>query len=239
MPGTTGVLRSRWNQCEVQVQGLVHHRVSRGGQSHNALSEMRVHQHRVSRPGREADASDFVMYHRVGFVYALEDSRDGTYHYVGMSRDPVENWGISHKKPVGKTPKDRWVGELNTLGLLPRLVILEATFLPRQREVVWIAHGRAVGWPLSNVNGGGNGPTGCSLATRELLRVRSTGRHLTGESRDKIRVARLGTTHSVFSRLKMSRVRQGRRDSFGTVHRKRLAQLRRYRFGKGGDKTWL
>lgn len=94
-------------------------------------------------------------------IYVLKDPRSGDRRYVGQAKNPKRRLRehISGSKDRGDTLKQRWVKELKQLGCVPEMEILEHCDEREvdRREVWWIRHGRAEGWPLVNMAGGGQG----------------------------------------------------------------------------------
>lgn len=68
---------------------------------------------------------------RTGYIYALLDPRSGDVRYVGQTtRDPFLRFQEHLDGGIGCDPsyatrKERWIGQLWRLGLLPALVVLE------------------------------------------------------------------------------------------------------------------
>lgn len=92
------------------------------------------------------------------FVYALQDPRDESIRYVGMTKTP-RNRFYQHvygaKKSAHRMPTSSWIADLLTLDMKPNLIILEEYRTDRiswvrEVEAQWIAHYKAAGAPLLN-----------------------------------------------------------------------------------------
>jgi hypothetical protein len=94
---------------------------------------------------------------REASVYALLDPEHGFVAYIGQT------WRLKNRiRQYGKMgdnrkcrPVDVWVTMLLERGLRPRLVVLERTTNPEEREAYWIAKAREIGVDLLNMNDGG------------------------------------------------------------------------------------
>ena len=98
----------------------------------------------------------------------------------------------------------------------------------------WIAYGRALGWPLTNLTAGGEGSAGRPVSPETRAKMRASnlgqkrhpsvgqaiaakhrGRVFSPETLAKMRIAnrfkRVGTKHSAETRAKMSAARTGKR----------------------------
>lgn len=92
-----------------------------------------------------------------------------------------------------------WVRSLHDQGLTYDIATLDTAETVEDlytKERWWIAYGRALGWDLTNLTEGGEGPQGWVP---------------TAETRAKISVALTGKTHSAATRQKMSEAHLGMR----------------------------
>jgi hypothetical protein len=94
------------------------------------------------------------------YIYALVDPRTHNIHYVGKARNPEERlrW---HLKDDRNCARVKWIEELRAEGFCPLIAVLEVVRSPQtwqEREIWWIAKGRELGWPLTNVSDGGDEP---------------------------------------------------------------------------------
>lgn len=87
-------------------------------------------------------------------TYLLSDPRDGSIHYVGISKN-VQLRYRQHCQCEGMNlEKNLWIQELYRKGLKPILTIVETTIglkAAQQREQYWIQHHIALGAPLKNI----------------------------------------------------------------------------------------
>ncbi len=88
------------------------------------------------------------------FVYTLSDPRDGSVHYVGISKHPEERLGQHVRCGEDCNPiKDAWILELRQYNLLPMQSIIDtaSTRIDAGRiEKCWINHYRKLKAPLTN-----------------------------------------------------------------------------------------
>lgn len=98
---------------------------------------------------------------RPTYIYGLRDPRDGLIHYVGKSNAPKIRLEHHMKCEGANRRKVSWLADLKDVGLSPSMDILECVMLSewKEAECRWIAHGRAQGWPLTNISAGGGGMT--------------------------------------------------------------------------------
>lgn len=95
------------------------------------------------------------------FIYGLADPRTDLVHYVGKSKTGFRR---PRRHGVGlindDNPKGEWVRSLKAEGVSFRIVLLEEAASVEDLdplECFWIAQGRGLGWPLTNVTKGGKG----------------------------------------------------------------------------------
>lgn len=95
-------------------------------------------------------------------VYGLADPRSDVVRYVGKSTSglsrPKHHFYQSVRR-ADRTHKGAWLRQLATVGLKPSIKILEVVSEDALsvREVFWVKHGLAQGWPLCNHCVGGEG----------------------------------------------------------------------------------
>lgn len=103
------------------------------------------------------------------YIYGLLDPRDQLVHYVGKSDRPRQRL-TEHLKDAASNPyKAEWLEDLSVSGGRPRIVILETVSLAdwEQAERRWIATGRDLEWPLTNIQAGGRvGGSGKQLTAK-------------------------------------------------------------------------
>jgi len=74
-------------------------------------------------------------------VYALTDPRNETVRYVGISKNANKRYRQHIQSVNPLTPKGKWICELASLNLFPKLTILETVAgesEARKREIYWI-----------------------------------------------------------------------------------------------------
>lgn len=165
-------------------------------------------------------------------IYGLTDPSTGAVRYVGKSTSGL-------KRPRGHscpsrlrdgTHRSNWILSLKRSGLRYGIRILENCAAAEQladAERRWIAHGRAAGWPLTNICDGGEGCPGSvrSPEQRAHLSAVLRGRPcpVTPEGRAVLRRPKSAET-----RAKMSAAQQGNRK--GEAHKGRsISQEQRAR----------
>lgn len=121
------------------------------------------------------------------FIYALVDPRDGSVRYVGKTKS-VKHRLKNHKNENGCLRKNRWIALLKSFGLVPEIIVLEEVFesVWQDKEKWWIKHHKDLGCDLTNLTSGGEGLSGISDETKELMSKRAKDRMATTEIREKI-----------------------------------------------------
>lgn len=131
------------------------------------------------------------------FIYALVDPRDVEIRYIGQTIRPKERLQ-NHCKEKSKCHRSHWIQQLRSLGLKPQMHImeeLEESDPWKDREIWWIAYGRAEGWNLTNNTDGGDGVNGLPEETRKRMALNWLGRKHRPESLVKIGLASKGRKH--------------------------------------------
>jgi hypothetical protein len=89
-------------------------------------------------------------------VYALEDSRDDTVHYVGVTNDLQVRLSQHMRYDGSNQGRDTWIQEVLACGGEIRPLIVEEVdeqqVNPRIRETYWIHHYLDLNAPLTNEN---------------------------------------------------------------------------------------
>jgi len=150
--------------------------------------------------GVESDKLDAMSKY---LIYGLVDPRTLMVRYVGKSANGMKRPKM-HKRESGHNQhKDRWIAQMRAEGLDFEIVMLQESSAETlsSDERWWIAYGRAIAWPLTNLTDGGEG--GVTFA----------GRKHSVEARAKMSAARLGTKLSDETRNKISAVHKGRKHS--------------------------
>jgi hypothetical protein len=179
-------------------------------------------------------------------IYGLVDPRTDEIRYIGKStsglKRPREHMSASSLRL--RSHKNNWINILLGLELQPEIRILEEA--PNDcpclgdYERFWIAQGRGLGWPLTNMTKGGDGGGG-PKTPEGLARMAAAhkGKSPTPETRAKQRAAKLGRKLSQNTRQKMSAARTGHpvteetRDKLSRTHAALAASGATYVFQKG------
>jgi hypothetical protein len=141
-------------------------------------------------------------------IYGLVDPRDGMIHYVGRSsyglRRPREHAMPSQLRRGDNPAKERWISDLVAGGLRYRIFVLATAETSEALDAIereWIALGRRSGWPLKNIQDGGD------TAPRSPH---------TPEAREKIRAALTGRKRAPFSAEWRANMSEGRRRAWAS-----------------------
>src|SRR5712675_2161734 len=120
-------------------------------------------------------------------IYGLSDPRTGQLRYIGKSCRGLKR-ARSHAYP-GYLSRDRtycgnWIRSLQAEGKKYNIVVVQIlpdSELLAEAESFWIGYFRRLGAPLTNLTNGGEG---CS------------GRKMSAETREKLRLANIGNKNS-------------------------------------------
>lgn len=139
------------------------------------------------------------------FVYGLTDPRTGEIRYIGktsqgMRRPLAHAWESKLAKERGRH-KANWIAQLQREHLeygVTVLDILPDTYGLDALEQRWIAYGRGVGWPLTNLTNGGEGMHGFSPSaeTRAKIAAGNRGKVRTAETRARLAETSRGRRHT-------------------------------------------
>lgn len=85
------------------------------------------------------------------YIYALVDPRDYATRYVGSSVNPQQRL-VSHMRDKFGRRKAEWIAELKSIGLKPKLKVLEkiTSGAHDEAEAKWIQHFKHKGMVLTN-----------------------------------------------------------------------------------------
>src|SRR5689334_22004216 len=127
-------------------------------------------------------------------IYGLVDPRTDAVRYIGkscsgISRPKVHSMSSSLQQ---RGHKVNWVRSLVALNLKPTIRVLEefsAVADLNDAECFWIAQGRGLGWPLTNLTKGGEGTTGCIVSAETRAKLAAA---MTPEIRAKFAAALMG-----------------------------------------------
>lgn len=158
------------------------------------------------------------------YIYALKDPFTDQIRYIGKSIRPHERLMNECNERVN-THRSHWIQSVLARGQRPIQIILET--LPHDAhwqscEQMWIAYGRAQGWPLTNGTNGGDGVPGVSGDSLARMRATWIGRKHKPESLLKMAAASRGRKHTPEWCEYMRGVLKGR--EFTDEHRKRLSE---------------
>lgn len=110
-------------------------------------------------------------------IYGLVDPRDLLIHYVGLSSAGMSR-PRSHYGDYGDLhhPKCKWIRSLRFSNLAYSITVLERPGEENLQDAErwWIAYGKALGWPLTNVYASGAG--GPHFTVEEWRKQRGTYR---------------------------------------------------------------
>lgn len=136
-------------------------------------------------------------------IYGLVDQRTKAVRYIGKSERGLERPEEHRTRTVrySNTYCANWLKGLFRSGSDYDITILDTVDDPallNDLEIWWIAHGRALGWPLTNLTPGGTGfasgdeNVAKRPEVRAKLSVASTGRRHTEAAKRKQSKARMG-----------------------------------------------
>lgn len=152
------------------------------------------------------------------WIYGLIDPRTKLVRYIGKTAcgmfRPLQH---AYRTVRTNTYCGRWLRQLATLDLEYEITILEQ--LPSENalnaaEIWWIAYGRALGWPLTNLTSGGTGAStgAANVAKRPEVRAKiskaSSGRTHSESAKQLMRAARLGKPGPIMSPTGIEAIRQ-------------------------------
>jgi hypothetical protein len=152
-------------------------------------------------------------------IYGLIDPISLMVRYVGLSSSGMER-PKAHTQPCLRTAATHcgaWIRSLALQGLVPSITVLEEC--PKEalsaQEGWWIAFGRALGWPLTNLTNGGERTTHTAELRAKMSTARKgkPGKSPTEETRAKIsawRKGKPGKSPSVETRAKASAANKGK-----------------------------
>jgi hypothetical protein len=149
------------------------------------------------------------------FIYSLSCPTTGIVKYIGKATKPDMRY-IAHTRRPSSRPMKKWMSELNELGLLPVLSIIEECSMDswEDRERWWIAHYRSInGESLMNVLDGGNGTHGWISVKKHTSESRAKiSASLKGRIQPEAEKAkRTATRRTPESRAKQSAAIKGRK----------------------------
>lgn len=164
------------------------------------------------------------------YIYSLRDPRDNALRYIGKTTNPKRRWH-AHCKDFRTGHKDRWLKQLNSIGLKPIMEIVETIENSndldwQDRERWWIKSSMEAGHPLTNLDSGGNSGMEKSAETRAKLSTIFTGRKQSQETIEKRRPKLIGHTMSAAGRAAVSAAQLSRRHTEETKSKIRAARAK-------------
>lgn len=166
-------------------------------------------------------------------IYALVDPDSKLPRYIGRSSSGLKRPQHYFSTAVLKketSHKSNWILSLFRKGKKPIVHVLEyfeCSSELNDAECFWIAQGRGIGWPLTNLTKGGEGLYGASTETREKIRRKMKNRFISPEHRARISAGQRGKTVSEETRKKSSQSHMGKSPSPETREKLRRAFLGR------------
>lgn len=152
-----------------------------------------------SGPAEPLAVDEYRWNGKRAFIYGLVDPRTNEVRYIGKTQQSPNIRLRAHMLDRSNCHRVHWLRELAALGLEPDIVLLEAiegAWPWQESERYWIAHGRKVGWRLTNNTSGGDGVSDLPPESRERIRQAWIGRKHSAETRRKIGVASTQRKHS-------------------------------------------
>lgn len=182
-------------------------------------------------------------------IYALVDPNTEEIRYVGKTILGLHKRLCMHRNERHHTYKCHWVESLKKIGLEPKIINLVS--LPNNSdwepvEQMFIVAFRGLGFRLTNIAGGGGGPTGIvrseefkqNVSNGMKLHYQQPGGAVTKQQisqsmknyfaglsdgkREELRLARLGRKQSMETRRKISKTESGKKVSKET--RKKISK---------------
>ncbi len=146
-------------------------------------------------------------------IYTLVDPRTNQVRYVGITKHALSRRLHDHIRQAISgfhSHKCSWIRQLLADNRRPEIVLLEST-QDRLRECFWIAHYRGQGSDLTNATDGGDGLVNPSEEVRRKISSSLTGKSLSADTREKIRLAGLGRKHTPESIAYMKQIHTGKK----------------------------
>jgi hypothetical protein len=142
-----------------------------------------------------------MLSHKLVYIYLLIDPSTNEIRYVGSTTRPDKRLG-EHLTSRDKSYRTNWIKSLaEDIPIFHILQIIPASFW-EEAEKYWISYFKSIGCPLTNhAKGGGYGNLDRDKA--------KPAPPISLETREKMRIARLGRQHSKETRIKMSKASLG------------------------------
>jgi hypothetical protein len=167
---------------------------------------------------------------RTVIIYSLSDPRTDALRYVGKTEVDLNERLRGHLKETADTHKARWIAQLKSVGIVPKIEPLETLENPstgewEEAERFWIECLRQYGLPLTNLDAGGFGGNKKSTETKLKIGNANRGRVFPLEIRKKFSIARLSmdSEQKKLISLKISAANRQRKASSETREKLSLA----------------
>lgn len=165
------------------------------------------------KPAEPLAADEYSWNGKRAFIYGLVDPRTNEIRYIGKTQQSPNTRLRAHMLDRSNCHRVHWLQELAALGLEPNVVLFEAVegaWPWQESERYWIAHGRKVGWRLTNNTSGGDGVPDLPPESRERIRQAWIGRKHSPETLAKIGAASKLRRHTDERRARMREKMKGR-----------------------------
>lgn len=107
------------------------------------------------------------------YIYVLIDPRNLTNRYIGKTDKLKTRYRTHCRKQHENNYRAHWLSELRAFGLKPIMEVVETCdeSIWERREQWWIAYGRFLEWPLTNLAAGGGGTSGTKLTEEHKRKI--------------------------------------------------------------------
>lgn len=141
------------------------------------------------------------------YIYTLTDPRDNLIKYVGKTNNLNRRY-YQHIKGYSRGKISSWIKTLDKLELLPEIDILDECSEDNWEfvEQYWISQIKAWGFPLKNINPGGNNND------FEFYSKIHKNKVLSQETKDKISISLKGKKHSEEWKIRISNSCKGNKN---------------------------
>lgn len=180
--------------------------------------------------GEKTLEGKFIVY-----IYILLDET-GSIRYVGKTNNPVQRFQY-HLYTTGRSHKDNWIKSLVDRGHKPVMEIIEEVECEcdedwHEVEMFYISYMRFLGFNLTNIENGGQGPGRITKETRQRMsesRKGKPGRPLTPQHKEILLKCRVGVPWTEKSKEKLRATMR----STNAVERVRNAPRPEHAWNKG------
>lgn len=178
---------------------------------------------------------DFKLYPRkenTVYIYVLVDPRDDMIRYVGKTINLRARYACHccPKEGNGLYVK-RWLKQLKDQNLYPVMELLEICTddIWKEREIYWIAMGKELNWPITNLTKGGETTTGYKHTeeTKRIIGEKSKAKIITEETRQRNSKAKKGVPITEQHRENIRISKLGNKNAVGCVRTEAFKEARR------------